>query len=331
MKPILRICIYSIILIILYQLIKPAVQTTKEESGDNYEPIINENFRTNGFKDNNSSDSLEKFIKLVNIPRVSGSDGNKKVRSLVVDHLKKTGFEVELDKFTDQTPIGEIDFANIIGKKFKNKKKFKNQKAIILAAHYDSKYFKGQEFYGTIDSATSVGLLMSISEKISKLKPCDSKYELYLVFFDGEEAFEKWTATDSVYGARHLSEKWKGIMDDFEYMILFDLLGAKDAGDGHIRKTPYSYDKIYKKLLQIDESDDSYQILGGSTYKQFDDDHRPFMEKGMKVVHIIPHEFPKVWHTLDDKIDFVDMNIMRNYEKLTWQFLIKELELEGCL
>jgi len=31
---------------------------------------------------------------------------------------------------------------------------------------------------------------------------------LQLVFFDGEEAFVEWTATDSIYGARHLAEKW---------------------------------------------------------------------------------------------------------------------------
>ena len=30
---------------------------------------------------------------------------------------------------------------------------------------------------------------------------------LQLVFFDGEEAFRSWTATDSIYGARHLAEK----------------------------------------------------------------------------------------------------------------------------
>lgn len=30
---------------------------------------------------------------------------------------------------------------------------------------------------------------------------------LQLVFFDGEESFEEWTATDSLYGSRHLAER----------------------------------------------------------------------------------------------------------------------------
>lgn len=33
-----------------------------------------------------------------------------------------------------------------------------------------------------------------------------SALTLQLVFFDGEEAFEEWTDTDSLYGSRHLAE-----------------------------------------------------------------------------------------------------------------------------
>lgn len=30
-----------------------------------------------------------------------------------------------------------------------------------------------------------------------------------LLFFDGEEAFLNWSPTDSIYGARHLAQKWE--------------------------------------------------------------------------------------------------------------------------
>ena len=30
-----------------------------------------------------------------------------------------------------------------------------------------------------------------------------------IVFFDGEEAYQTWTSTDSIYGARHLAAKWQ--------------------------------------------------------------------------------------------------------------------------
>ncbi len=31
---------------------------------------------------------------------------------------------------------------------------------------------------------------------------------LQFIFFDGEEAFRFWTATDSLYGSRHLAKIW---------------------------------------------------------------------------------------------------------------------------
>jgi hypothetical protein len=33
-------------------------------------------------------------------------------------------------------------------------------------------------------------------------------------------------------------------------------------------------------------------------YGYIEDDHTPFLHKGVSVLHIIPQPFPKVWHTL---------------------------------
>lgn len=37
----------------------------------------------------------------------------------------------------------------------------------------------------------------------------NSDLSLKLVFFDGEEAFLNWSPTDSIYGARHLAQRWE--------------------------------------------------------------------------------------------------------------------------
>lgn len=60
-----------------------------------------------------------------------------------------------------------------------------------------------------------------------------------MIFFDGEEAFKEWSATDSIYGARHLAQKWSGLtydykgvsgnhLDRIDVFVLLDLLGAKN-------------------------------------------------------------------------------------------------------
>ncbi len=40
---------------------------------------------------------------------------------------------------------------------------------------------------------------------------------LQFIFFDGEEAFVRWTRDDSTYGSRHLAEKWES--KDFEHRV----------------------------------------------------------------------------------------------------------------
>ncbi|KAI8788113.1 glutaminyl-peptide cyclotransferase protein, partial [Biomphalaria glabrata] len=34
-------------------------------------------------------------------------------------------------------------------------------------------------------------------------------FTLQLLFFDGEEAFIRWSDDDSLYGSRHLAELWE--------------------------------------------------------------------------------------------------------------------------
>lgn len=78
------------------------------------------------------------------IPRVVGSDGWKNVQNFIVDELKSMNMKVELDSFVDKTPIfGNLNFVNIIGKINPQADRF-----LVLAAHYDSKYFPGSDFVG---------------------------------------------------------------------------------------------------------------------------------------------------------------------------------------
>lgn len=92
-------------------------------------------------------------------------------------------------------------------------------------------------------------------------RPVDTT--LQLVFFDGEEAFEQWSATDSLYGSRHLAEKWNKTpftstescpadyiseLDRIEVLVLLDLLGTKNPSF-------YSFfpntDALYGRLIRI--------------------------------------------------------------------------------
>jgi glutaminyl-peptide cyclotransferase len=61
---------------------------------------------------------------------------NTLVRNYIVSRLKALKWNVELDAFYDKTPFGQLQFTNIIATKDP-----KASRRVILAAHFDSKYF----------------------------------------------------------------------------------------------------------------------------------------------------------------------------------------------
>lgn len=56
------------------------------------------------------------------------------------------------------------------------------------------------------------------------------------IFFDGEEAFKEWGPNDSIYGSKHLAEKWHNNktsydkenyiseLDKIVYTLIYDML-----------------------------------------------------------------------------------------------------------
>ena len=95
-----------------------------------------------------------------------------KIFSLPLQFIKKQ-FEdlkwtVTLDEFDDLTPLGPKQFTNIIATLNPSAKR-----RLILAAHYDSKYFKDppkQYFLGATDSAMPCAMLIEIAKTVTPLQ-----------------------------------------------------------------------------------------------------------------------------------------------------------------
>lgn len=64
------------------------------------------------------------------------TQNNTIVRNYIVSTLKALNWHIELDEFTDSTPIGPKRFTNIIATKDPNA-----SRRVVLSAHFDSKYF----------------------------------------------------------------------------------------------------------------------------------------------------------------------------------------------
>jgi hypothetical protein len=59
------------------------------------------------------------------------------------------------------------------------------------------------------------------------------------------------------------------------------------------------------------------------------DDHVPFMQRGVDILHIIPTPFPPVWHTMDDDGVHLDVPTIRDWAKIVTAFVAEWMDLEG--
>lgn len=70
---------------------------------------------------------------------------------------------------------------------------------------------------------------------------------------------------------------------------------------------------------------DTDRWLGGLV----EDDHIPFLKRGVEVLHLIPHPFPKVWHTMADDGKALDSESVRDWTRVVGGFVGGWLGVEG--
>ncbi|CAF0855255.1 unnamed protein product [Didymodactylos carnosus] len=282
----------------------------------------------------------DKLLAPILVERVSGTYGNYIVRQHIVSILRSSGWHIDLDTFYSTTPDGIVEFTNIIATLDPTRKR-----RLVLACHYDSK--KLVNFIGATDSAVSCAILLdiaiSLKQQLDNLKSRADDITLQLIFFDGEEAIRDWTSTDSLYGSRHLAMRMSNTiiqgqrslteLQAIDMMVLLDLIGAETLQfQNYFQQTTGSY---YNRLRTIDyelmklTNDRSWPLFTSSvTPSYIMDDHVPFLQLGVPILHLISYPFPGVWHTSHDNeenLDYPTVQHMRNIMKV---FVVEYLHLK---
>ncbi len=231
-------------------------------------------------------------------PRPAGSEANHALQTYILSQLKTCGCEITQDKFTATTPNGPVQMNNIIAK-FPGKSRVAGVpvQAIAVTGHFDTKYFPGRKFVGASDGGSSTGLLLELARVIAAEPRTD---DIYLVFFDGEEAFGEWTETDSVYGSRHIADRWRrdGTLVRMKAVINIDMIGDKNLD---IRQETNSTASL-RKLFWSTAAELGYQAYFLNEAISTDDDHMPFLKLGAPAIDIIDFDYPP-WHTDADTMD----------------------------
>jgi glutaminyl-peptide cyclotransferase len=250
----------------------------------------------------NGAKALEYARQFVAIgPRWPTSQGHLNAEAFLRNQFQHD--QLEEDTFTANTPIGPVAMRNFIAR-FPGKK----DGVIVLATHYETNYpLRTINFVGANDGASTTGLLLTIADQlraeIARNKQLDG-YSVWLVFFDGEEAFQTWSASDSTYGSRHLAAKWgrDGTLPKIKAFMLADMIGDKDLDiQRETRSTGWLVELVRQAAHKY-----GYDRYFFQTEEPVDDDHLPFVQRDVPSIDVIDLDYGPnnaYHHTAQDTMD----------------------------
>jgi Zn-dependent M28 family amino/carboxypeptidase len=233
-------------------------------------------------------------------PRPPGSPAIRKAQQYIAAELKRLGCEVLPGDFEAQTPNGAIAMKNIIAR-FPGK----SGRAIAITGHYDTKLMPGVTFVGASDGGSSAGLLLGMARALAG-RP--RKDDVYLVWFDGEEAIAQWSERDSLYGSRHLAARWgaDGTLARLKALINVDMIGDRELRLlQEYQSTAWLRELIWETGRQL-----GYGRYFSGLAASVEDDHVPFLRAGVPAVDLI-HNYGgenSYWHTPADTMDKLGAN-----------------------
>jgi len=254
------------------------------------------------FSGNKAWSYAQQFVAIG--PRWPGSQGHLKAEAFLRDHFKHD--KLEEDAFTASTPIGPVPMRNFIVR-FPGKK----DGAIVLATHYETNYpLRTINFVGANDGGSTTGLLIAIADRL-RLQTAGGKkkldgYSVWLLFDDGEEAFNLWSDSDSTYGTRHLAAKWgrDGTLAKIKAFIVTDMIGDKDLDiQRETQSTAWLVDVVRQAVKKY-----GYEKYFFKQEMEVQDDHLPFIKRGVPSIDLVDLNYGpnnSFHHTDKDTMDKV--------------------------
>lgn len=157
---------------------------------------------------------------------------------------------------------------------------------------------------------------------------------------------------------RHLAQKWASTyvqpnakrrlytttteLAGIEQLILLDLLGAPNPTvQSYFLDTAWLYDALVSAETRLTSSGALGLEADVKGIRSFfaprrdmrnhgfiSDDHLPFIQRGVSVLHVIASPFPGVWHTLQDDASALDMPTMVRWNLIFRVFMAEYLGLQ---
>lgn len=233
-------------------------------------------------------------------PRPSGSDALRQSREFITQSLDEAGLSVWTHAFDADTPIGTVPMVNVVGEIEGDKPGI-----LVLSGHYESKKMDGIRFLGANDGGASAAWLLEFARAVG---PKRKGRTLWLVFYDGEEAFGEWSDTNGIFGSRAFVQHLKdnGEIRRVDAVVNVDMIGDCYLGVQRDTAAPsWMQMAVWGKAQELGY--EGYFLATGSAIT---DDHIPFRLAGVPAMNLIDFQYGgsaidhrNNWHTEQDTLD----------------------------
>ncbi len=253
--------------------------------------------QTGGFDGNRA---LAHVAELVGFgPRIPGTEAARRAQAYIRQQLEGYGCPVEEFNFTAQTPLGPVPMKNILVRVAG-----RTPEAILLLTHFDTKRTP-PGFLGANDGGSSTGLMLEMARLLCPAsRPASAApraLSVWIAFLDGEEAQVEWSEADSLYGSRELAARLalRSELKQIRAVILADMVGDRELRFlRDLNSTDWLVDLVWDVAARL-----GYGHIFVHDTQAVEDDHLPFVRRGIPAVDIVEvGEYP-YWHTREDTLD----------------------------
>jgi glutaminyl-peptide cyclotransferase len=172
-------------------------------------------------------------------------------------------------------------------------------KAILVAAHYDTKDIPG--FVGANDGAGGTAAVLEIARYMEKARRPAGAPPIRFVLFDGEESpddskpfYRAGLRGSKPYARRHARK--------LQAMVLLDFVAEK--GGMRIPREDTSSIELWGRLRAAARKVGAQSAFPDDTRGPVLDDHTPFLRRGVPAIDLIDFTFD-CWHKTCDDMDVV--------------------------
>jgi hypothetical protein len=189
-------------------------------------------------------------------------------------------------------------------------------KAIVLAAHYDTKEIP--DFVGANDGAGGTAAVLEIARVMSKMKRPANAPPIKFVFFDGEEATDDSDFLGTgVRGAKAYANKYA---KSTAKLILLDFVADKDLA---IPREQTSDEQMWSDLRAAAKRVGAQSAFPDEEQGAVQDDHTPFVQKGIPSIDLIDFDFP-CWHQTCDDLTAVSKQSLNLSGEAVLEYMLTE-------